>query len=534
MARWVYGSRWLPSALLATLALLSGLTSVLFSPLVRPTTVSLTDHTAYASRLEGRLLEHQGLLYQHVVAPRADLQPHLERLGRDLEEGANWLQGAAQQGAAVALQAYLTQSVAIRGASDPGVALGSLHDAAERARKELFAVTEGYRTAAVQEESPADLPFWILSAALGLLAILSAPWTEEPPEPAEPRTDQPDPEDLAAEADALHERIRSMRHGAAQTWQAASGLLQGVGLIGGAVNAHAGDLGSLQTEARRLAGALREVAVSERARPRYSQQAVDVVEGLSDRVQVVGQWVDEARGAAAHIEQQAQTAAENALAALEAIDHLAVQAGQSGERLRGLTERAGHIEEIVTAIKGIADQANMLALNAAIEAAHAGERGRGFAVVADSVRRLSGRVQQHAREIELRLSGISEIALQSTESVEWQQAATEEISLSVRGAKERLEELAASAAEHGARAGELEREASALLQVGREAATTLLRCDVSSVQFTALEEAARHLTERTAAMALRAGEEALAVEESRRTAAELTARLQQLANTATR
>lgn len=54
-----------------------------------------------------------------------------------------------------------------------------------------------------------------------------------------------------------------------------------------------------------------------------------------------------------------------------------------------LTQMSSEIEEILSVIRGVAEQTSLLAINAAIEAARAKEQGRGFAVVAQQVKSLS-------------------------------------------------------------------------------------------------------------------------------------------------
>jgi methyl-accepting chemotaxis protein WspA len=80
-------------------------------------------------------------------------------------------------------------------------------------------------------------------------------------------------------------------------------------------------------------------------------------------------------------------------------------------KLAVLTEKAGNISQVVTAITKVADQTNLLSLNAAIEAEKAGEYGRGFSVVATEIRRLADQtavstldIEQMVREIQSAVS----------------------------------------------------------------------------------------------------------------------------------
>lgn len=68
-------------------------------------------------------------------------------------------------------------------------------------------------------------------------------------------------------------------------------------------------------------------------------------------------------------------------------------------QLKALEDRTQRVSTSSIVIREIAEQTNLLALNAAIEAARAGEHGRGFSVVAEEVRALANRSNESAKEI---------------------------------------------------------------------------------------------------------------------------------------
>lgn len=137
-----------------------------------------------------------------------------------------------------------------------------------------------------------------------------------------------------------------------------------------------------------------------------TDQVATAMNEMAATVQEVARNTEEASNAAAAADTEARAGEKVVGEAIDQIELLAIEVGNSTEAMNLLELESEKIGGVLDVIKAVAEQTNLLALNAAIEAARAGEAGRGFAVVADEVRSLAQRTQKSTEEIEGLIAGL--------------------------------------------------------------------------------------------------------------------------------
>jgi len=203
-----------------------------------------------------------------------------------------------------------------------------------------------------------------------------------------------------------------------------------------------------------LSAAMMEIRQSSEAVASASDQISAGAQELGRRAEMQAATLEET--AAAHDQITATVNRSLATARDTAVMVRAARVSAEGSRtvVREAVDAIGAIEStsrqishIIGVIDEIAFQTNLLALNAGVEAARAGDAGRGFAVVAQEVRALAQRSGDAAKEIR-GLIGESETAVAHGVKLVGDTGKTlHDIVDRVTVIAERVEEIAASAAE---------------------------------------------------------------------------------------
>ncbi|WP_458095858.1 cache domain-containing protein [Roseomonas sp. WA12] len=213
--------------------------------------------------------------------------------------------------------------------------------------------------------------------------------------------------------------------------------------FGASVSGVLATLGRSAAEMRGAAGEMSEVV--QRTRDSAAGTATGA-EDSSRNLTAVAAATEELSASVAEIARQVAQSAQSAQAAVQRAD-------ATDRAVRGLSEAAERIGEVVRLITDIAGKTNLLALNATIEAARAGEAGKGFAVVASEVKALAtqtakateridvqirgiqaatGEAVEAVREVGTAIAQVDEVAHAIAAAVEQQGAATREIAASVQ------------------------------------------------------------------------------------------------------
>ena len=255
-------------------------------------------------------------------------------------------------------------------------------------------------------------------------------------------------------------------------------------LTGGFANQAEGLVDSLGHAAAEMEASARALGVTAGDANARSDAVAASAEQASANVQAVAAAAEELTASITEIGRQVER---STLTAGQAV----AEAKRTDGVVRGLSEEARKVGDIVALINAIASQTSLLALNATIEAARAGEAGKGFAVVASEVKSLAAQTAKATEEIATQVSRIqgatreavgaiqtisgtidevSQIATTIAAAVEQQHAATREIARNVLQAADGTAEVTSHIATVRQAANDTGEEASHVLTAAGDVA----------------------------------------------------------------
>lgn len=170
-------------------------------------------------------------------------------------------------------------------------------------------------------------------------------------------------------------------------------LLSRIKSIGELVRTSSHQMISVSTDTSRAAEqislAVASLAEGASAQAASTKVAHNNINSIMDLVSNVVKDIDKSHEVTKIAKNKIDTGAESVMDQNEKMRESSHALMETVKVIESLATQSKEIGEIISVIRGIADQTGLLSLNAAIEAARAGEQGRGFAVVAAEVNKLA-------------------------------------------------------------------------------------------------------------------------------------------------
>lgn len=172
-------------------------------------------------------------------------------------------------------------------------------------------------------------------------------------------------------------------------------------------------------EIREVAGRLAEVSSAMSSHMgqviRSSGEVVQAVEEAGSSIESIGERASEVETNAAAIASSSaqvstewgrgQSAIDRTAAAIVEIER---ESSSIADMTSRLFEKIAQVDDVIAAVRSVAEQTKVLSVNASIEAAEAGHHGRGFGVIAQEINSLASESDAATRDVSSVLSGIRE------------------------------------------------------------------------------------------------------------------------------
>ncbi|PWC56051.1 methyl-accepting chemotaxis protein [Azospirillum sp. TSO22-1] len=171
-----------------------------------------------------------------------------------------------------------------------------------------------------------------------------------------------------------------------------------------------GVLATVRTSAERMRSTANGMTATAQDTTSRAADVATASEQTSANVQAVATATEQLSASIGEIGRQVATST-------EITRHAVGEAQRADQQVRGLTDAAEKIGEVVELINSIASQTNLLALNATIEAARAGEHGKGFAVVATEVKNLATQTARATEDIGQQIAGIQRVSTDTATAI---------------------------------------------------------------------------------------------------------------------